>query len=48
MDKKNYQKPSVKEVMVEECLLLSDSDPTQGPNPGGGGSRVSRDFGEEE
>lgn len=45
MDKKNYQKPSMKEVMVEEHLL-ADSNSTQG-DPGGN-SRVSRDFGEEE
>lgn len=44
MDKKNYQKPSVKEVMVEECLLQDNS--TQGPSSGD--SRTYRDFGEEE
>lgn len=44
MDKKNYQKPSMKEVMIKNCPLLSNT--TQDPTPGE--SRVSRDFGEEE
>lgn len=46
MDKKNYQKPSIKELMIEEHLLQEGS--AQGPDPSGGNSRVSRDFGEEE
>ena len=48
MDKKNYQKPSIREVVIEEHLL-QDAGSTQGSeNPGGGNTRVSRDFGEEE
>ena len=47
MDKKNYQKPSIKEVVVEEHLLIEPGS-TSGGDPSGGGSRVSRDFGEEE
>lgn len=46
MDKKNYQKPSIREVMIEDCPLLGESNGTQGPGPGG--TRESRDFGEEE
>ena len=46
MDKKIYQKPSMKEVMIEDCPLLDGS--TQGGESGGGNTRVSRDFGEEE
>ena len=46
MDKNNYQKPSMKEVMIEDCLLQSDSNGTS--DDPHGNTRVSRDFGEEE
>ena len=44
MDKKNYQKPSIREVVIEDCPLCENSP----QDPGPGGSRESRDFGEEE
>lgn len=46
MDKKNYQKPSMIEVVVDDCFLCGSGDGPQGPGPAN--TRESRDFGEEE
>ena len=46
MDKKNYQKPSTKAVMVQQHLLGDDNSTQEGETPGN--SREYRSFFEEE